>query len=134
MFLEDGQSRLAAGEDGFSEFYDLLVPRRERPPGGVSVPYASQELVALLDGLGVLDGGAGVGGTQRGEQDVQKLPAVRGRALHDPYVVGEERDDADPRAAGGVVGERRGRDPVDGDALFLPWGVADGHAAFACGA
>src|SRR5215212_2370690 len=133
MFLEDGQSRVAAGEDGFSEFYDLLVPRRKRPPGGVSVPYASEELVALLDGLGVRGRGAGVSGTQRGEQDVQELPAVRGGALHDPYVVGEERDGAGPRAAGGVVGERWGRDPVDGDALLLPRGVADGHAAFARG-
>src|SRR5215203_6472554 len=134
MFLEGWQGRLASGEDGFSEFDDLSVPRRERPLGGETVPDASQELVALLDGLGVLDGGAGVGGTQRGEQDVQKLPAVRGRALDDPYVVGEERDDADPRAAGGEVGEGRGGYPVDGDALSLSRGVADGHAAFARGA
>src|SRR5215212_5050663 len=134
MFLEDGQSCLTPGEDGFSEFYDLPVPRRERPLGGEPVPYASQELVALLDGLGVLDRGAGVSRTQRGEQHVRKLPAVRGRALHYPYVVGEARDAAGPRAAGGVVGERRGRDPVDGDALFLPGGVADGHAAFVRGA
>src|SRR5215212_668079 len=130
MFLEDRQGRLAAGEDYFSEFYDLLVPRRERPLGGEPVPYASEELVALLDGLGVLECGAGVSGTQRGEEDIQELPTVRGGSLHDPYVVGEERDDAGPRAAGGVVGEGRGWDPVDGDALFLPRGVADGHSAF----
>src|SRR5215213_1197081 len=62
MFLEDWQSRLAPGEDGFSEFDDLSVPRRERPLGGVPVPNTSQELVALLDRPGVLDGGAGVSG------------------------------------------------------------------------
>src|SRR5215212_7443942 len=131
MFLEDGQSRLASGEHGFSEFYDLLVPRRERPLGGEPVPDAPQELVALLDGLGVLGRGAGVSRTQRGEQDVQKIPAVRGRALHDPDVVGEERDYAGPGAAGGEVGEGRGWNPFHGDALLLPWGVSDGHAAFA---
>src|SRR5919106_5150717 len=48
--------------------------------------------------------------------------------------VGEERDDASPRAAGGEVGEGRGGYPVDSDALLLPRGVADGHAAFARGA
>src|SRR5215204_2281766 len=134
MFLEDRQSRLAPREDGFPELYDLLVPRRERPLGGEPVPDASEELVALLDGLGVLEGGAGVGGTQRGEQGVQKLPAVRGRALYDPYVVREESDDAGPRAAGSVVGEGRGRDPVDCYAFLLPGSVADGHAAFVRGA
>src|SRR5215210_9597749 len=134
MFLEDGQSRLAPGEDGFSEFYDLPVPRRQRPLGGESVPDAAQELVARLDGPGVLECGAGVSGAQRGEQAVQELPAVRGRALHDPYVVREERYDAGPRAAGGVVGEGRGRDPVDRDALLLSRGVADGYRAFAWGA
>ena len=51
MFFEDGQSCLAPGEDGFSEFDDLSVPRRERPLGGEPVPDASQELVALLDSL-----------------------------------------------------------------------------------
>src|SRR5215213_6761055 len=134
MFLEDWQGRLASGEDGFSEFDDLSVPRRERPLGGESVPDASQELVALLDRPGVLHSGAGVSGTERGEQGVQKLPAVCGGALDDPYVVGEERDDAGPRSAGGEVGEGRGGYPVDGDALFLSRGVADGHAAFARGA
>src|SRR5918998_1278863 len=124
MFLEDGQSRLAPGEDGFSEFYDLPVPRGQRPLGGEPVPDASQELVALLDGPGVLDRGAGVGRPQRGEQAVKELPAVRGRAFHDPYVVGEERYDAGPRAAGGVVGEGRGGDPVDRDALLLSRGRA----------
>src|SRR5918994_4667115 len=131
MFLEDRQSLLPPGEDGFSEFYDLPIPRGERPLGGEPVPYASEELVALLDGLGVLGRGAGVGRTQRGEQYVEELPAVRRRALDDPYVVGEERDDAGPGAAGGEVGEGRGGDPVDGDALLLPRGVADGHVAFA---
>src|SRR5919112_1774737 len=105
MFLEDGQSLLPPGEDGFSELYDLPVPRGERPLGGEPVPYASEELVALLDGLGVLGRGAGVRRTQRGEQHVEKLPAVRRRSLDDPYVVG--------------------------DALLLPRGVADGHVAFA---
>src|SRR5215210_4215776 len=131
MVLEDGQSRLAPGEDGFSELYDLLVPRGERPLGGEPVPYASEELVALLDGLGVLGRGAGVGRTQRGEQHVEKLPAIRRRALHDPYVVGEERDNAGPGGAGGEVRERRGGDAVYGDALLLPRGVADGHVALA---
>ena len=134
MFFEDGQGRLAAGEDGFSEFDDLPVPRRERPLGGEPVPDAPQELVALLDRLGVLEGGARVSGAKGGEQGVQILPAVCGRAFHYPYVLREERDDAGPRAAGGEVGEGRGRYPVDGDALLLPWGIADGHAAFARGA
>src|ERR671921_400012 len=131
MFLEDWQSRLAPGEDGFSEFDDLPVPRRERPLGGVTVPDASQELVALLDRPGVLHRGTGVSGAKRGEQGVQKLPAVCWRALDDPYVFGEERDHAGPCAAGGEVGEGRGRYPVDGDALLLPRGVTDGHGAFA---
>src|SRR5215211_6962292 len=119
MFLEDGQSRLAPGEDGFSEFDDLPVPRRERPLGGEPVPDASQELVALLDRPSVLEGGAGVSGTQRGEQGIEKLSAVCRRTLDDPNVVGEERDDAGPRAAGGEVGEGRGGYPVDGDAFLL---------------
>src|SRR5829696_1017540 len=102
--LEDRQRRLAPREDGFSEVNDLPVPRRERPLGRVPVPDAPQELIALRHGLGVLAGGAGVGGAQRGEQGVQKLPAVGGRAFHYPYVVREERDDAGPRAAGGVIG------------------------------
>src|SRR5919107_1180272 len=131
MFLEDRESSLPSGEDGLSELYDLPVPRGERPLGGEPVPYASEELVALLDGLGVLGRGAGVRRTQRGEQHVEKLPAVRRRSLDDPYVVGEERDDAGPGGAGGEVGEGRGGDPVDGDALLLPRGVADGHVTFA---
>src|SRR5919112_1543571 len=134
MFLEDRQSLLASGKDGFSELYDLPVPRGERPLGGEPVPYASEELVALLDGLGVLSRGAGVRRTQRGEQYVEKLPAVRRRSLDYLYVVVEERDDAGPGAAGGEVGEGRGWDPVDGDALLLPRGVADGHVTFARGA
>src|SRR3712207_6444983 len=134
MFLEDRQGRLASGEDGFSELDDLPVPGRERPLGGEPVPDTPQELVTLLDRPGVLDGGAGVGGTQRGEQGVQELSAVRWRALDDPYVVGEERDDPGPGAAGGEVGEGRGRYPIDGDALLLSRGVPDGHGAFASGA
>src|ERR671910_1787062 len=134
MLLEDRQGRLTSREDGSSELDDLPVPRRERPLGGVTVPDASQELVALLDRPGVFHRGAGVSGTKRGEQGVQKLSAVCWRALDDPYIFGEERDDACPGAAGGEVGEGRGGYPVDGDALLLPRGVADGHAAFARGA
>src|SRR5215212_5282110 len=105
MLLEDRQSLLPPGEDGFSELYDLPVPRGEGFLGGEPVPDASEELVALLDGLGVLGRGAGVRRAQRGEQYVEKLPAVRRRSLDDPYVVGEERNDAGPGAAGGEVGE-----------------------------
>src|SRR5919107_2937515 len=128
MFFEDGQCRLAPREDGLAEFYDLPVPRRERPLGGEPVPDASQELVALRHGLGVLDGGPGVGRAKRGEQGVEELPPVRRSALHDPYVVREEGHYAGPRAAGGVVGQGGYGRAVDGYALLLPWGVADGRA------
>src|SRR5918997_578893 len=114
-------------EDRLPELDDLAVPSGERPLGGEPVPDAPEELVALLDGLGVLDRGPGVGRAEGGEQAVEELPPVGGGSFHDPDVVREEGHGPYPRAAGGVVGEGRWRGIVYGEALFLTRGVADGH-------
>src|ERR671917_1315279 len=116
-------------EDRLPELDDLAVPSGERPLGGEPVPDAPEELVALLDGLGVLDRDPGVGGAEGGEQAVEELPPVGGGSFYDPDVVGEEGNAPHSRAAGCVVGEGGRGGAVHARALFLAGGVADGHPA-----
>src|SRR5918998_2241014 len=129
VVLEGPDRGPAALQHLLPELDHLPVPSPQRPLGGEPVPDPPQELVALLHGLGVLGDRSGVGRTQRGEQAIQELPAVGRGALGDPDVVREERNGPPPGPACRVVGERRRRCPVNGQALLLSRGVADGHLA-----